>query len=74
MHILKYAALFHFLILHSLKLYSSIFVYLQNNTIPFMAFAPRYISMLSFCITSNRALYPPLFFSFINESKFETLK
>ena len=74
MHILKYAALFHFLILHSLKLYSSIFVYLQNNTIPFMAFAPKYISMLSFCITPNRALYPLLFFSFINESKFETLK
>ena len=73
MHILKYAALFHFLILHSLK-HSSIFVYLQNNTISFMAFAPKYISVLSFCITSNRALYPPFFFCFINESKFETLR
>ena len=32
-----------------------------------MAFAPEYLSVLSFLIISNRALYPPLLFSFINE-------
>lgn len=37
-------------------------------------FSPKYLSVPYFCIISNKALYPSLFFHCINELKCEAFK